>query len=76
MDRKKQSLIEISIPIGCKELKFDLFMNFLSQEVLVVKFHDDFHFVLKDCKNQNKLSDNNIPIFSAEFISTLLLLIF
>lgn len=55
-----------------ERVKIELFINLLSQEEIGVKFHIDFHFVIKDLKDQYKLNENNIPIFSSQFIATLL----
>lgn len=55
-----------------ERVKIELFINLLSQEDIGVKFHIDFHFVIKDLSDQYKLNEENIPVFSHHFIATLL----
>ena len=55
-----------------ERVKIELFINLLSQEEIGVKFHIDFHFVIKDLSDQYKLNKTNIPVFSHQFIATLL----
>ncbi len=55
-----------------ERVKIELFINLLSQEEIGVKFHIDFYFVIKDLSDQYKLNENNLPIFSSQFVATLL----
>lgn len=55
-----------------ERVKIELFINLLSQEEIGVKFHIDFHFIVKDLKDQYKLNENKVPIFSSQFIATLI----
>ncbi len=55
-----------------ERVKIELFINLLSQEDIGVKFHIDFHFVIKDLSDQYKLNEVNAPVFSHQFIATLL----
>ncbi|CAA0200522.1 hypothetical protein R5N98_08810 [Tenacibaculum maritimum] len=55
-----------------ERVKIELFINLLSQEDIGIKFHIDFHFVIKDLSDQYKLNEVNAPVFSYQFIATLL----
>ncbi len=55
-----------------ERVKIELFINLLSHEEIGVKFHIDFHFLIKDLSDQYKLNEDSLPIFSGEFIATLL----
>lgn len=55
-----------------ERVKIELFINLLSKEEIGVKFHVDFHFLVKDLKDQYALNENNTPMFSGQFIATLL----
>ena len=53
-------------------VKIELFVNLLSNEDIGVKFHIDFHYAVEDLKDQYSLNEDNTPIFSGQFIATLL----
>lgn len=55
-----------------ERVKIELFINLLSQEEIGIKFHIDFHFLIKDLSDLYKLNETNIPVFSHQFIATLL----
>ncbi|MDB9954090.1 hypothetical protein OAD49_00830 [Flavobacteriaceae bacterium] len=55
-----------------ERVKIELFINLLSQEKIGVKFHIDFHFSIRDLSDQYKLNESNVPVFSHQFIATLL----
>ncbi len=55
-----------------ERIKIELFINLLSQEEIGVKFNIDFYFVIKDLSEQYKLNESNVPVFSHQFIATLL----
>ena len=55
-----------------KRVKIELFINLLSNEEIGVKFHIDFHYTVKDLKDQYTLNEDEIPVFSSQFIATLL----
>ena len=55
-----------------ERIKIELFIRLLSSEGIVIKFHIDFYFEIKDLKDQYKLNKNNEPIFFGQFIATLL----
>ena len=55
-----------------EKVKIELFINLLSKEEIGVKFHIDFHYVIIDLKDQYKLNEDSSPIFSGQFIATLL----
>lgn len=55
-----------------ERVKIELFINLLSQEEIGVKFHINFYFIVEDLKDQYKLNEDKIPIFSSQFIATLL----
>lgn len=53
-------------------VKIELFINLLSNEDIGVKFHIDFYYVIKDLKDQYTLKEDNTPMFSGQFIATLI----
>lgn len=55
-----------------ERVKIELFINLLSKEDIGVKFHIDFYFEIEDFKDQYELSEEKTPIFSGQFIATLL----
>jgi hypothetical protein len=55
-----------------ERVKIELFINLLSKEEIGVKFHIDFHFIIKDLKDQYNLNEDKTPIFSGQFIATLI----
>ncbi len=55
-----------------ERVKIELFINLLSNEEIGVKFHIDFHYQIEDLKDQYNLNENESPIFSGQFIATLL----
>lgn len=54
-----------------ERVKIELFINLLSEDI-GVKFKIDFHYVIKDLKDQYKINIDGNPIFSGQFIATLL----
>jgi hypothetical protein len=55
-----------------ERVKIELFINFLSHQEIGIKFHIDFHYNVTDLKNHYELNENEIPVFSRQFIATLL----
>ncbi|WP_159951376.1 hypothetical protein [Polaribacter septentrionalilitoris] len=55
-----------------ERVKIELFINLLSHQEIGVKFHIDFHYNIKDLENHYELNENEIPIFSGQFIATLI----
>ncbi|QXP69198.1 hypothetical protein H0I29_11200 [Polaribacter sp. R2A056_3_33] len=55
-----------------ERVKIELFVNLISNEDIGVKFHIDFHYAVEDLKEQYNLNENNTPMFSGQFIATLL----
>ncbi|MGO1751072.1 hypothetical protein [Psychroflexus halocasei] len=56
-----------------QSIKIELFINLLSSKEIGVKFHIDFYFQIEDLQNHYELDkDKNIPVFSGQFIATLL----
>lgn len=55
-----------------ERVKIELFINLLSHQELGVKFHIDFHYNITDLKSHYELDENKMPLFSGQFIATLL----
>lgn len=55
-----------------ERVKIELFVNLLSNENIGVKFHIDFHFIIKDLKDQYNLNEDDMPVFTGNFIATLI----
>ncbi|WP_299664621.1 hypothetical protein [uncultured Polaribacter sp.] len=55
-----------------ERVKIELFINLLSHQEIGVKFHIDFHYNITDLKNHYELNENEIPLFSGQFIATLI----
>ena len=55
-----------------ERVKIELFINLLSHQEIGVKFHIDFHYNITDLENHYELNENGIPLFSGQFIATLL----
>ena len=55
-----------------ERVKIELFINLLSHKEIGVKFHIDFHYNITDLKDHYELDENEIPLFSGQFIATLL----
>lgn len=55
-----------------ERVKIELFINLLSHQEIGVKFHIDFHYNIKDLENHYELEENKMPLFSGQFIATLL----
>lgn len=55
-----------------ERVKIELFINLLSHQEIGVKFHINFHYNIKDLDNHYKLNENETPIFSGQFIATLI----
>lgn len=55
-----------------ERVKIELFVNLLSNEDIGVKFHIDFHFVIKDLIDHYNLNEDKAPVFSGQFIATLI----
>jgi len=55
-----------------ERVKIELFINLLSQEEIGVKSQIDFHYEIEDLKNHYTLNEDEMPVFSGQFIATLL----
>ena len=56
-----------------ERIKIELFINLLSTKEIGIKYHIDFYFQIEDLQDHYELDqDKNIPIFSGQFIATLL----
>ena len=55
-----------------ERVKIELFINLTSHQEIGVKFNIDFYFIITDLIDHYKLNKNKIPIFSGQFIATLL----
>ena len=53
-------------------VKIELFINLLSNEDIGVKFHIDFYYVIEDLKDQYTSKEGGLPVFSGQFIATLI----
>lgn len=55
-----------------ERVKIELFINLLSHQVIGVKFHIDFHYNITDLNLHYELDENKTPLFSGQFIATLI----
>jgi len=55
-----------------ERVKIELYIKVLSKEGTGIKYHIDFHYHIEDLINHYKLNDKKQPIFSGQFIATLL----
>jgi hypothetical protein len=55
-----------------ERVKIELFINLLLHQEIGVKFHIDFHYNITDLKSHYALDENKMPLFSGQFIATLL----